>query len=110
MELLGLVVIMLLYIIILYYTGGYRSGGGLVGGLTMAITGKTGADAIARSLSHICRVINAYAAKLSAVINLSETNGWITADQADVARAFVASADAACQVFKIIAKNSGFQP
>jgi hypothetical protein len=67
----------------------------------MAITGKTGADAIARSLSHICRVINAYAAKLS---------GWITSDQADVARAFVSSADAACQVFKIIAKNSGFQP
>lgn len=74
----------------------------------MAITGKTGADAIARSLSHICRVINAYAAKLDAVINLAETNGWISGDQADVARAFVASADAACQVFKIIAKNSGF--
>jgi hypothetical protein len=76
----------------------------------MAITGKTGADAIARSLSHICRVINAYAAKLSAVINQAESSGWITSDQADVARAFVSSADAACQVFKIIAKNSGFQP
>jgi len=35
----------------------------------MAITGKTGADAIAKSLKHICRVINAYAAKLNNVID-----------------------------------------
>lgn len=76
----------------------------------MAITGKTGADAIARSLAHICRVITAYSAKLEAVISQFEGNGTITAEQADIARAFVSSADAACQVFKIIAKHSGFQP
>lgn len=76
----------------------------------MAITGKTGADAIARSLTHICRVITAYSNKLSAVINQAEGAGVITADQADVARAFVTSADAACQVFKLIAKYSGFHP
>lgn len=76
----------------------------------MALTGKTGADAIAKSLKHICRVINAYAAKLSRVITDAELANIITAEQADIARAFVASADAACQVFILIAGYSGFQP
>ena len=76
----------------------------------MAITGKTGADAIAKSLKHICRVINAYSAKLNTVIDQAQAFGTITAEQAAVAKAFVASADAACQVFILIAGYSGFQP
>jgi len=76
----------------------------------MAITGKTGADAIAKSLKHICRVINAYSAKLLRVIDDAQAFGTITADQAAAAKAFVSSADAACQVFILIAGYSGFQP
>jgi len=76
----------------------------------MAITGKTGADAIAKALKHICRVINAYSAKLNRVIDDAEAFGTITAEQAAAAKAFVASADAACQVFILIAGYSGFQP
>lgn len=76
----------------------------------MAITGKTGADAIMRSLKHICRVINAYSGKLDAVITSAENADVITPTQAATARAFVASADAACQVFILIAGYSGFQP
>lgn len=76
----------------------------------MAITGKTGADAIKRSLQHICRVINAYSAKLDRVITDAKNANIITEEQAAVARAFVASADAACQVFILIADYSGFAP
>jgi len=76
----------------------------------MAITGKTGADAISKSLKHICRVINAYSAKLNTVIDQAAAFGTITEEQAAIAKAFVASADAACQVFILIAGYSGFQP
>ena len=76
----------------------------------MAITGKTGADAIAKALKHICRVLVAYRTKLEAVIDLAESTATISAGQADTARAFVASADAACQVFILIADFSGFTP
>jgi hypothetical protein len=76
----------------------------------MAITGKTGADAIAKALKHICRVLVAYRTKLEAVIDAAEAANTITSAQADTAHAFVASADAACQVFILIAEYSGFQP
>jgi len=76
----------------------------------MAITGKTGADAIAKSMKHICRVINAYSAKLNAVISAARASNVITVEQEEIALAFVASADAACRVFILIAGYSGFQP
>jgi len=76
----------------------------------MAITGKTGADAVAKALKHICRVLVAYRTKLDAVIDDAQAFGTITEAQADTAHAFVASADAACQVFILVAEYSGFQP
>jgi hypothetical protein len=76
----------------------------------MAITGKTGADAVAKSVKHICRVLVAYRAKLEAVIDAAASAGKITAEQATVAKAFLASADAACQIFILVAEYSGFQP
>jgi len=76
----------------------------------MAITGKTGADAIAKALKHICRILVAYRTKLEAVIDAAQASNAITAAQADTAKAFVASADAACQVFILVAEYSGFQP
>jgi hypothetical protein len=76
----------------------------------MAITGKTGADAVAKALKHICRVLVAYRTKLEAVIDAAVASNAITAAQADTAKAFIASADAACQIFILIADYSGFQP
>lgn len=76
----------------------------------MAITGKTGADAVAKSLKHICRVLVAYRVKLEAVIDQAAAFGTITSEQATAAKAFIASADAACQIFMLVAEYSGFQP
>lgn len=73
----------------------------------MARTGKTGADAIAQSMKHICRVIIAYSAKLHAVIDAAQGAGVITAEQATQAHAFVAAADGNCQIFVLIAGYSG---
>lgn len=73
----------------------------------MARTGKTGADAIAKSLKHICRVIIAYSAKIHAVIDAAAAADVITADQATAAHAFIAAADGNCQIFVLIADYSG---
>lgn len=73
----------------------------------MARTGKTGADAIFRALSHICRVITAYRIKLDNVIDAAEAADVLTAEQAAAAHAFVASADATCQIFRLLANYSG---
>lgn len=76
----------------------------------MAITGKTGADAVAKALKHICRVLVAYRHKLEQVIDDAAAFGTITETQATTAKAFIASADAACQIFILVAEYSGFQP
>jgi hypothetical protein len=76
----------------------------------VAITGKTGADAVAKALKHICRILVAYRTKLEAVIDAAVANNAITSAQADTAKAFIASADAACQIFILVADYSGFQP
>lgn len=73
----------------------------------MARTGKTGADAVAKALSKICRVIIAYSAKLHAVIDAAAAADVITAEQATQAHAFVAAADGNCQIFVLIAGYSG---
>jgi len=74
----------------------------------MAITGKTGADAIFISLKHICRVIAKYRAKLDTVINAAASSGVITTGQATTAHDFVATAQVACDIFALIAGYSGF--
>lgn len=74
----------------------------------MAVTGKTGADAIFISLRHICRVISKYRAKLDNVIDAAVTNNIITSAQGTTAHTFVATAQAACDIFALIAGYSGF--
>lgn len=74
----------------------------------MAVTGKSGADAIFAALHHICRVLAKYEDKLLAVIDLAVSAGVITAAQATTAKAFVSSATAVCAIFKLIAGFSGF--
>lgn len=74
----------------------------------MAVTGKTGADAVFQALQHICRVITKYRTKLDAVIDAATTAGVITSAQAVIAHDFVSTASAACSVFELIASYSGF--
>jgi len=74
----------------------------------MAVTGKTGADAIFGYLHKICRVINAYEVKLLAVVTAAEGAGAITSDQATKIRAFITVASTTCEAFGALADYSGF--
>ncbi len=74
----------------------------------MALTGKTGADAIFRALNHICHVIVKYRTKLDAVITSAQTAGVITSAQATTAHDFVSAASTTCSIFQLIAGYSGF--
>jgi len=74
----------------------------------MAITGKTGADAVFKALSRICIVLSHYRAKLDGIIDTCVTEGVITSAQATVAHDFLASANTVCAVFDLVAGYSGF--
>lgn len=74
----------------------------------MAITGKTGADAVFKALHHICRVLNAYRDKLDAVIDAAVGAGVITSDQGEVAKDFLGGVNIVCGIFEKVAGYSGF--
>lgn len=74
----------------------------------MAITGKTGADAIFAALHKICHVLNKYNAKLLAVVVAAQLAGAISADDAATIRAFITVASATCDAFGKLAAYSGF--
>lgn len=74
----------------------------------MAVTGKTGADSISKSLTHVCIVINKYRAKLDGVIELARVATIITDDEAIAAHAFLVAASATCVIWQKIASFSGF--
>lgn len=74
------------------------------------MAGKTGADAVATAISHICRTVHAYHTKLLALIEDAEIAAVLTHAQADIARNFVASVEAACVVFELIAAFNSVTP
>jgi hypothetical protein len=74
----------------------------------MAVTGKTGADAIYVALKHICHVLSKYNAKLVAVVAAALAAGAITAAESAAILAFIAAAQAACDAFAQLAAYSGF--
>jgi acetyl-CoA carboxylase carboxyltransferase component len=74
----------------------------------MAVTGKTGADAIFKALHHICTVLNKYETKLIAVVAAAQSAGAITSDQASKINAFITVASATCDAFSALADYSGF--
>lgn len=74
----------------------------------MALTGKTGADAVFKALKRICLVITHYRVKLDNVIDAAESAGAITSSQATTAHDFVAAASVNCAIFELIAGYSGF--
>lgn len=74
----------------------------------MAITGKTGADAIFKALKRICIVLTKYQAKLQAVVIAAETAGAISAADATTINAFITVAGATCSAFDRLSQYSGF--
>jgi hypothetical protein len=74
----------------------------------MAVTGRTGADAIFLALSHICRIIVRFRVKLSDVIDAAKAAALITDPEAAIAHTFIDSAASICAIFEVIANYSGF--
>lgn len=74
----------------------------------MPFLGKSGSDAIAIGFKKMCRVIAKYHTKLDAAIDQAEADGKITSDQATAAHLFVDSATVTCDIFILVAGNSGF--
>lgn len=74
----------------------------------MAVTGKTGADAIFGLLKRICHVLTKYSAKLNAVVDAAQAAGAITAGDATTIKAFITIAVATCDAFGKLAAYSGF--
>lgn len=74
----------------------------------MAVTGRTGADAIFQALAHICRVIVKYQSKLNAVVTAARVAGAITVAQETTINNFLAVASATCVAFEALAAYSGF--
>jgi hypothetical protein len=61
---------------------------------------KSGIVAVTLAVEHICRVLVSYDVKLRAAIDLAVTSGKITADEAEIAKAFLSSAQIACAIFR----------
>lgn len=74
----------------------------------MAVTGKTGADAIFIALKHICRLLIKYNLKLTAAIAAARAAGAITSAQETSINNFIAVATATCAAFESLAAYSGF--
>jgi hypothetical protein len=70
--------------------------------------GRSGADAVYKFLHSICKTLVRYSSKLDTAITLAQSADLITSDQATQARAFIAGADALCDIFLAVSKNSGF--
>jgi NADPH-dependent curcumin reductase CurA len=74
----------------------------------MAVTGKTGADAIFIALRHICRLLTRYQTRLTGVIAAAAGAGAITAGQQASINLFISVAVATCSAFEALATYSGF--
>ena len=74
----------------------------------MAITGKTGADAVFKAIQRICLVITRYRSKFDAVIISAQGAGAITSAQATTIRDFIAGLNALCVALEALSKYSGF--
>lgn len=70
--------------------------------------GKNGSDAIARVFVRICIIVQKYGPKLRAAIQTAESAGLITGPQVTAAFAFIDGSSALCDIFKLVAGNSGF--
>lgn len=74
----------------------------------MALTGKTGADAIFKAVHHIVKVFNKYAAKFQAVTDQALTDGAITSAQHTTITTFISILPALDVAMEALAAFSGF--
>lgn len=74
----------------------------------MAVTGKTGADAIWKALHRIAIVLSHYAPKFLAVVAVMQSSGSITSAEAALITEFVNSLTAVAAALKKVADYSGF--
>jgi hypothetical protein len=74
----------------------------------MAVTGKSGADAIFKALKRICIVLARYQVKLAQVTAAALAAGAITADQKSKIDTFVSIAVLTCDAFHALSDYAGF--
>lgn len=74
----------------------------------MAITGRTGADAIWQAVKKQRATLNRYAAKMDIVITVAETAGILTAPESAAIRAYILAMQAAAAALEKLANYSGF--
>jgi len=74
----------------------------------MAITGKTGADAIFKALKRICIVLSHYRVKLVAVVAAAQSADVVTEEQAVLINDFLGTAELLCAALEAVAGYSGF--
>lgn len=74
----------------------------------MSIRGRTGADAMAIALAHMCRVYLGYAIKLRAKVQEQVDSGTLTTDQGEQLFQFLDQLNVTCTLMRIVADNSGF--
>lgn len=74
----------------------------------MAVTGKTGADAIYHAIKRITTVISHYAPKFLAVVAVMEAGGQITSADAAVIVGFINSLNTLVAALAKVADYSGF--
>lgn len=74
----------------------------------MPFIGKNGSDAIAIAFEHMCRVVLKYNAKCRQAIATAVSDSVITSEQADTLYSFLDSLTLLCDVWRLVAGNSGF--
>lgn len=70
--------------------------------------GKSGADAIFKSIKHVCNVDRKYHTKMVAAIELAALASLISSDQATQAVSLLDNITSFCTTFEKVAGNSGF--
>lgn len=74
----------------------------------MALTGKSGADAISKAVKRQMIVLSHYAMKMDIVISAATAAGAITASEATLIRAYITAMQAAAAAIQKVADYSGF--
>lgn len=69
----------------------------------MAITGKTGWDAMYQDQLKMCATIKRYGPKALAAVSAAQSLGIVTAEQAATAVAAIEGATVLCAIFKALA-------
>lgn len=67
------------------------------------MAGKTGADAVYKSLHLICGTLKRYSVKLQAFIDAAVAANIITSSEGAAAKAFITASNVTCDIFEKLA-------